>query len=256
MIMPPPTNASRRSFAHVYDALYAGQTAFLVTQVAFLKEVFGPGPQALLDLGCGTGIHVAALAQNGYSVTGVDLDPLMLLAARRKWPGAKIIRADLRRLPFRGSYAGALCLESPLAYLLEEADLQLALASIGTALVQGGRLVIDVFDYPGTLGTRDVGPHEVLFSTPEMQVIVRESHHYEKRNRTWKMYQEFEVDEAGERYSFAVIHELQVRTMDDYARALESAGFEIEQALIGYPQAPRALGRQRRIILVARRKVA
>lgn len=254
--MPPPTNALKCSFAHVYDALYAGETAFLAAQVAFLKEVFGPGPQTLLDLGCGTGIHVAALAQNGYSVTGIDIDPLMLLAARRKMPAAKIVRADLRRLPFGGSYAGALCLESPLAYLLSETDLQLALASIGATLVQGGRLVVDVFDYPGTLGIRDVGPQLALFTAPEIQVIVRESHHYEKRNQTWKMHQEFEVDEAGERYSFAVTHLLRMRTMDDYAQELESAGFEIEQALIRYPQAPRGLSRQRRIILVARRKIA
>jgi SAM-dependent methyltransferase len=254
--MPPPANALKRSFAHVYDALYAGETAFLTTQVAFLKEVFGPGPRTLLDLGCGTGIHVSALSQNGYSVTGVDIDPLMLLAARRKMPAAKIIRADLRRLPFTRSYSGALCLESPLAYLLNDADLRMAVTSIANALEQGARLVVDVFDYPGTLGIKDIGPQEALFTTPAMQVTVRESHRYEKRNRTWKMHQEFKVDEAGERYSFAITHVLRVRTMADYAQALESAGFEIEQALIGYPKAPKGLGRQRRIILAARRKVA
>jgi SAM-dependent methyltransferase len=251
--MRPPTNASRCSFAHVYDALYAGQAAFLTAQIAFLREVFGPSPRALLDVGCGTGIQLAALSQSGYSVTGIDIEPLMLAAARRKMPAAMLIRADLRWLPFGQSYTGALCLESPLAYLLSNADLRLALNSIGNALEPGGRLVVDVFDYPGSLGTRNMEPQEAFFATPEMQVVVRESHHYEKRNRTWEMQQEFDLDEAGERYRFAVTHVLRIRTMDDYAQGLESAGFEVEQALTGYPQAPESLGRERRIILVARR---
>jgi cyclopropane fatty-acyl-phospholipid synthase-like methyltransferase len=41
-------------------------------------------PGRAIDLGCGTGTNVLALAHNGWEVTGVDFSPLAIWRARRK----------------------------------------------------------------------------------------------------------------------------------------------------------------------------
>jgi SAM-dependent methyltransferase len=58
----------------------------------------GDGPGAVLDLGCGTGVYSAALAERGWTVTGVDISEDMLRRARAR--GVSAVRADATALPF------------------------------------------------------------------------------------------------------------------------------------------------------------
>ncbi|HVF99982.1 MAG TPA: class I SAM-dependent methyltransferase, partial [Chloroflexia bacterium] len=44
------------------------------------------GPTSVLDAGCGTGRVAIELARRGIATVGVDIDPRMLQAARRKAP--------------------------------------------------------------------------------------------------------------------------------------------------------------------------
>ena len=62
------------------------------------RRLVGEGSGALLDIGCGTGAYAAALAELGWTVTGVDLSEDMLRRAREK--GVNAVRADAADLPF------------------------------------------------------------------------------------------------------------------------------------------------------------
>jgi ubiquinone/menaquinone biosynthesis C-methylase UbiE len=64
-----------------------------------------------VDLGCGTGSYLAALAAHGVGVVGVDFAPAMLARARRQAPAARLVEADLNDpLPFDdGDFDAALC---------------------------------------------------------------------------------------------------------------------------------------------------
>jgi SAM-dependent methyltransferase len=62
---------------------------------ALLRE---HGGRRVLDAGCGTGRVAIELAARGYDVTGVDLDPGMLDAARAKAPELAWVQADLATL--------------------------------------------------------------------------------------------------------------------------------------------------------------
>ncbi len=53
----------------------------------------------LLDLGCGTGHIVATLTPHVGQSIGLDLSQGMLDQAKRKAPGARFLRADLREAP-------------------------------------------------------------------------------------------------------------------------------------------------------------
>src|SRR6266852_5967016 len=60
-----------------------------------------PRARTALDAGAGTGRYVAALRTVGLATTGVDISKGMLaIAAAKLGPDARLVQADLRRLPF------------------------------------------------------------------------------------------------------------------------------------------------------------
>jgi SAM-dependent methyltransferase len=56
------------------------------------------GPASVLDAGCGTGRVAIELAERGFDVVGVDLDPSMVAAAQRRRPEGTWIVADVATL--------------------------------------------------------------------------------------------------------------------------------------------------------------
>jgi len=58
------------------------------------------GGARLLDVGCGTGSHLARFAARGFEVTGVDGSRAMLEQARKPELAGALHQADVRALPF------------------------------------------------------------------------------------------------------------------------------------------------------------
>jgi len=56
-------------------------------------------PASVLDFGCGTGDIARALAAAGYAMTGCDLSPAMIEAARARSGGPSYVGLDAARLP-------------------------------------------------------------------------------------------------------------------------------------------------------------
>ncbi|HTG16266.1 MAG TPA: class I SAM-dependent methyltransferase [Blastocatellia bacterium] len=66
----------------------------------------------LLDVGCGTGHHMASLCKRGFEVAGVDGSEEMIAHARTNNPEAQIECSDVDQLPFAdGSFDFVLCVE-------------------------------------------------------------------------------------------------------------------------------------------------
>jgi len=63
-----------------------------------IVDLLGEGDGMLVDVGCGTGSYAAALADLGWTVTGVDVSEDMLRRAQEK--GVETVRADATELPF------------------------------------------------------------------------------------------------------------------------------------------------------------
>ena len=64
----------------------------LPTIVRWLKQA---GARVVLDLGCGNGAVAAALAAEGYEMTGLDVSESGIAIAARSYPGIPFIQADL-----------------------------------------------------------------------------------------------------------------------------------------------------------------
>lgn len=119
----------------------------------------------LVDLGCGTGKGALRLAAAGYQVTGVDLSPEILRAARAK-PGAdrvSFIAGDLRHLPDLGLFDVAVTLGEPLNYLADLDELLAAFKGVARLLMPGGLFVFDLNTrgfYQSVAGVQVIDEHE------------------------------------------------------------------------------------------------
>lgn len=57
-------------------------------------------PATVLDLGCGLAVEAAYLAGLGFSAWGVDLSAVALRQAHALHPTVRLVRADVKMLPF------------------------------------------------------------------------------------------------------------------------------------------------------------
>ena len=100
----------------------------------------GAPPRRAIDLGCGNGRFLAALAERGAAATGVDAYADSLARARAKAPGATLIAAELGDLPLPSASFDLVAALDVLEHL-EPARL---LAEARRLLAPGGRLLLSV----------------------------------------------------------------------------------------------------------------
>jgi ubiquinone/menaquinone biosynthesis C-methylase UbiE len=106
-----------------------------------------PGATAV-DVGCGTGLAVAELAEHATHAIGVDLDPAMLAAARGRFPGIDVRAADAIGLPLGDGQAHGYRADK-LYHILP--DPHAALAEARRVLAPGGRIVLVGQDWDATV---------------------------------------------------------------------------------------------------------
>ena len=98
----------------------------------------------VLDLCCGAGRHAEALAAMGFDVVGIDLSSELLeLAACRDGVAGRVVRADVRALPFGPEFGLVLNLFTSFGYFADDAENEGSLREMARVLTPGGTLVID-----------------------------------------------------------------------------------------------------------------
>jgi SAM-dependent methyltransferase len=100
------------------------------------------GPASVLDAGCGTGRVAIELGRRGRAVTGVDLDPRMLEAARRKAPGISWVEGDLAdpALALGGQFDAVAMAGNVLIFVAPGTEGSVV-SNMARRLVPGGRLI-------------------------------------------------------------------------------------------------------------------
>jgi SAM-dependent methyltransferase len=145
----------------------------------------------VLEIAHGTGTLSLDMADHGYAVTAIDLSPEMGRIAsgkKRKWlaqkrPGSHLpvearlvraavgpalIRADVRRLPFRADHFSSAVATFPADFLFQPE----AAREVHRALAPGGRWIIVPAAYPEWIAKRLLRDDRSAFSKPVWHAIL------------------------------------------------------------------------------------
>lgn len=114
----------------------------------------------VVDMACGSGRHCAALAAQGFRMTGMDSDPQMLAAAARiasaqglpVFPeagsgSAAFLVGDLRQTPDLDRQDAVLCLGNSLSLLADKDEVFQALLSFHALLPVRGGIILHLLNY-------------------------------------------------------------------------------------------------------------
>lgn len=136
-----PTSSIAAGFSQAatqYDAI--AKVQHRIAQHA-RQYVLPDASSAILDVGCGTGIHTAWFKQKGLSPVGVDLAEGMIRVARGRSLDIPFILADACRLPFNSGFFSQVFSSMALQWCN---DINAPLAEINRVLKTGGRATIAV----------------------------------------------------------------------------------------------------------------
>ena len=112
-----------------------------------VKTLALPDGAKVLDLCCGQARHAVELAKLGYDVTGVDLNDFLLgtagKAAEEAGVDLRLVRADMREIPFEDEFDGVINLFTAFGYFDDDEQDQRALESVHRCLKPGGKFLVD-----------------------------------------------------------------------------------------------------------------
>lgn len=145
-----------------------------------LIDAMVPRGSRILDAGCGFGRVGSYLAAAGHEVVGVDLDPVLIAAAREQTPDARWIQADLAEMDLaaHGITEGfdiVVCAGNVMTFLAPDTR-RAALRRMAEQLRDGGRVVVGfgagrAYEFDAFLG--DAGgaglASDVLLSTWDLR---------------------------------------------------------------------------------------
>ncbi|MBM3286445.1 MAG: class I SAM-dependent methyltransferase [Candidatus Eisenbacteria bacterium] len=236
-----------QAFDDQYPSLYAHRD--LAEARAILERLF---PLAaleggrLLDLGCGEGRFLQALAGRRVVSIGLDLSAPLLRRARSRTPSIPLARADMRSLPFRpGSFRWVLLMFTTFGYFAEDGENLQVIKGIAEILEPGGTLLLD------TINAAYVRKNLIPRS-------VRLAGNREIREKRWidpagpYLWKESEVL-AGEEEPARVSRErLRLYETEEIDAMLSRSGMRVEQRLGDYDAGRFDPERSPRLIVLAR----
>lgn len=137
----------------IYDNFYANIYDYLVFntlkndyEVGEIVNKTSPSSKSrILDVGCGTGHHVASLGSKGYDILGIDISPSMIEKAKENFPNYKFEVADaLDGSKFEpDSFTHILCMYFTIYYFPDKAQF---FQNCYKWLMPGGYMIVHLVD--------------------------------------------------------------------------------------------------------------
>jgi ubiquinone/menaquinone biosynthesis C-methylase UbiE len=143
-------------FVATYDLLNSPEKAGMGVEgdVEFYRSLASELGGPILELACGTGRVAFPLAEDGFSVVGVDLSRPMLAVAESKHSAAnqavasrlEFIEGDMRDVQLDRTFRMVIIAFRSFAHLLTVDDQRRCLDNVRQHLDRGGLLALNVFD--------------------------------------------------------------------------------------------------------------
>ena len=147
----PPSEPSREWFrdwfGEEYLELYPHRDEAEAARAVRLYLEAAPPSAPVLDLACGGGRHLRELDEAGVEAVGLDLSRVLLAEARRAGSGVPLVRADMRRLPFRDeAFGGLTSFFTSFGYFPSVAEDRSVIRGVRRVLRRGGTFMLDFFN--------------------------------------------------------------------------------------------------------------
>lgn len=132
------------AFGELYPLVYPHRDVAEAARVASRLAPLVKTARPMLDVACGNGRYMCALAAGGVDVYGVDLSEFLLGEAVKNGLDGRVVCGDMRELPFgAGVFGSAINMFTSFGYFDIDDDNARALREIGRVLHAGGVFVLD-----------------------------------------------------------------------------------------------------------------
>lgn len=212
--------------AEYYDLIYSTfkDYAAEADRIAALARQARPGCRTVLDVACGTGEHARLLADRGFEVDGLDLDPAFLRIARRKHSAGRFFEADMGGFTLPHRYDLVICLFSSIGYLTTLDRVTRALVCFREHLTPGGLVMVEPWFEPGVLD-----PTRVTTNIGEAPGIrVARTARVEVDDRLSRLFFDYEIGDAAGTRRASEVHEMALYTRSELLQAFRDAGLEAQ----------------------------
>ena len=231
------------------------------------REAGGP----VLEVGCGTGRVLLAIARAEIEIVGLDLSQHMLAVCRQKLQQESptvqsrvtLVNADMRQFDLGRTFKLITLPFRPFQHLIPIEEQLSCLRSIRNHLAAEGRLILDLFNPSlDALATRledqEFGD-EPEFVTPDGRRVLRRhktvAHdRFNQVNHVELIYYVIHPDRREER----LVHAFPMRYLFRFEveHLLARCGFEVEQLYAGFDKSPLGSRYPGELIFVARKSVS
>jgi len=236
--------------------------------VAFFVEAAREAGSPVLELGCGTGRVLIPTARAGIEIVGLDLAPQMLAVCRQHLrhesqsvqDRVHLVQGDMRDFELGRRFTLATFPFRPFQHLLTVEDELSCLQAVHRHLVDGGHLVLDLFNPSlDALATRPLGEEhseEPEFTTPDGRRVIRR--HKTVAYDRFRQVGDYELiyyvkQPDGREERLVQAFPLRYLFRFEAEHLLARAGFEVEHLYAGYDRAAYGSKYPGELLFVARK---
>jgi dTDP-3-amino-3,4,6-trideoxy-alpha-D-glucopyranose N,N-dimethyltransferase len=211
--------------AQYYDTIYLamkdyGAEAEKLT--AFVHQYCRSAGNRLLDVACGTGLHLSYLKQP-FQVEGLDLDEQLLAIARQRNPAVPLHHGDMVDFALGRTFDVVTCLFSAIGYVKTLTNLSRAVQCMAQHLSASGVLLIEPWFTPETWRPGTV--HARFIDEPDLKIARINTSFVDGRLSSMDMHYLIGTPEGTEHY--VERHELGLFTSDEMTHTLTTCGLEV-----------------------------
>ena len=211
--------------ARYYDKLYAGKDYAGEVQclISLLGMESGNKELALLDVACGTALHIEHLRRH-FHVEGLDICPELLEVARERTPDVIFHLGDMTDFDLAKQFDIVTCLFSSIGYVKSLEKLQAAVRSMAAHLKPRGILVIEPWFTPNNWHPNTV--HASYIDEPELKIARINTSFVRDRVSVFDLHHLIGTPEGTE--YLVEHHELGLFEVEETVAILEEEGLIIE----------------------------
>jgi len=217
--------------------------------VGFWRRFAASAGGPVLELGAGTGRVTVPLARAGIDIIGLDRSAQMLARLTRRSRRMRVVRGDIRALPFREqTFDAVIAPYGVLQSLITPRDLTAALAAVARVLPPGGGFGLDLV--PDVATWKEYTNQQRLRGRAGAAKLTLFETVRRDRKRRLTMFEERFVVRRGRHsreYRFDLV--FRTLTMPGMTRLLRRSGFAIDATLGDYRGGPWHAGADVWIIL-------